>query len=256
MINLRALANRNLALGCALIFALGAVIYSLTTLLPVFYQTLMGYDATAAGFAVSPRGLGSIAASILAGILVSKLDPRLIVSSGFAILTFSTIWLSFLTLDISPATLFWPITLGGMGITMVFIPLSSVALGTVPQNEVGNASGLFNFLRNVGGSVGISAANTIAQRHLQTHRNDNAHWLSGASWIVQRQLHQLLLRMQLHAGPRKALLRAYSLTSTSLNHQAQLWAYVDDFRYIAILCAICIPSAFLLKRASKSGGAE
>jgi DHA2 family multidrug resistance protein len=255
MIDLRALSNRNLALGCVLIFLLGAVIYSLTAVLPVFYQTLMGYDATAAGLAVSPRGLGSIAASIFVGVLVAKLDPRKIVATGFAFLTFSTMWISFLTLDISPTTLFWPITLGGLGMSMVFIPLSKVALGTVSQTEVGNASGIFNFLRNVGGSVGISAANTIAQRHLQTHRSENAHWLSGSNWILQRQLHELMVRMEMHTGPRRALLRAFSITNDSLNHQAQLWAYVDDFRYIALLCAICIPSAFLLKRASKSGGA-
>jgi len=253
MINLRALANRNLALGCTLIFALGAVIYSLTTLLPVFYQTLMGYDATAAGLAVSPRGLGSIVASIVVGMLVAKMDPRLFVSGGFAILAFSTLWLSFVTLDISPTSLFWPITLGGLGITMVFIPLSNISLGTVPQNEVGNASGIFNFLRNIGGSVGISAANTIAQRHLQTHRNDNVHWLSGSSWAVQLALHKLLLRMQMHAGPRRSLLRSLSLINNDLNHQAQLWAYVDDFRYIALLCALCLPSAFLLKKAAKKG---
>jgi MFS transporter, DHA2 family, multidrug resistance protein len=255
LINLRALANRNLALGCAFIFVLGAAIYSLTTLLPVFYQTLMGYSATAAGLAVSPRGLGSIAASVFVGMLVAKTDSRLFVSAGFAVLTLSTMWLSFLTLDISPTSLFWPITLGGFGITMVFIPLSSVALGTVPKNEVGNASGIFNFLRNVGGSVGIAATNTIVQRHLQTHRNENAHWLSGSNWILQRQLHELMLRMQLHAGPRRALLRAISFINNDLNHQAQLWAYVDDFRYIALLCAVCIPFAFLLKKAAKKGAA-
>jgi len=253
MINLRAMANRNLALGCTFIFVLGAAIYSLTTLLPVFYQTLMGYNATAAGLAVSPRGLGSIAASVFVGMLVAKMDARMFVSAGFAVLTFSTMWLSFLTLNISPTSLFWPITLGGFGITMVFIPLSSVALGTVPKNEVGNASGIFNFLRNVGGSVGIAATNTIVQRHLQTHRNENAHWLSGSNWIVQRQLRELMLRMQLHAGPRRALPHALSFINSDLNHQAQLWAYVDSFRYIALLCAVCIPFAFLLKKASKKG---
>lgn len=255
MIDLRALSNRNLALGCTLIFALGAVIYSLTTVLPVFFQTLMGYDATAAGLAVSPRGLGSIAAALIVGVVVSKLDARIIVATGFTLLAISTIWMSFLTLDISPLSLFWPITLGGTGMSMVFIPLSKVALGTMPQNEVGNASGMFNFLRNVGGSVGISAANTIAQRHAQTHRSENIHWLSGANWIFQRQLHELMQRMQMHSGPRRSWLRAFSITNSALNHQAQLWAYVDDFRYIALLCAICVPAAFLLKKASQSSEA-
>jgi DHA2 family multidrug resistance protein len=251
LVNLRALGNRNLALGSTLVFVLGAAIYSLTTVLPVFYQTLMGYDATAAGLAVSPRGLGAVVASISVGVLLSKLDPRKIVATGFAVLALSSMWMSLLTLDISPTTLFWPITLSGLGMSMVFVPLSNVALGTIPKDQVGNASGIYNFLRNIGGSVGIAAANTIAQRHLQTHRNENAHWLSGASWILRRELNLLVTRMQMHAGPRRSLLRAYSLIQNGLDHQSQLWAYVDDFRYLALLCATCMPVAFFLKRAMK-----
>ncbi len=248
LVDLRALADRNLALGSLLIFMLGAALYSLTTILPVFYQTLLGYDATHAGLAVSPRGLGSVVAAIGVGALSTKVDPRKMVAIGFAVLAASSIWLGMLTLDISPTTLFWPITISGLGISMVFVPLSSVALGTIQKSKVGNASGIFNFLRNVGGSVGISAANTVAQRHLQTHRNDQAHWISGASWIVQKQIRLLDQQMQLHAGPRVSTLRALSLTQTGLNNQAQLYAYVDVFRYIALMCALCVPIAFLVKK--------
>jgi DHA2 family multidrug resistance protein len=256
LIDLRAFGNRNLAIGSALIFMLGAAIYSLTSVLPVFYQTLMGYQASSAGLAVSPRGLGSIVAAVLAGVLASRLDPRKIVAVGFGVLTFSTMWMSSLTLDIAPTTLFWPIVLGGLGMSLVFVPLSGVALGTIRKDQVGNASGIFNFLRNIGGSCGISAANTIAMRHLQTHRNENAHWLSGASWMLQRQLHLLTQRMQLHAGPRRAMLRAFSITQTTLDHQAQLWAYVDVFRYLALLCAVCVPAAFILRRPPKGAKGE
>ncbi|WP_263359881.1 DHA2 family efflux MFS transporter permease subunit [Acidicapsa ligni] len=248
LVNLRALTNRNLAIGCALVFALGGVLYGLTTVLPIFYQTLLGYSATASGFAVSPRGLGSIASSVAVGILVSKMDPRLIVAAGFAVLGGSGLWLSFLTLDISPTTLFWPTTISGLGLAMIFVPLSKVALGTLGKGETGNASGIFNFLRNIGGSVGISAANTIAQRHLQAHRNDNVHWYTGASWMLRRQLNTLTELMQKHAGPGRSTLRALSITNSTLNSQAQLWAYVDVLRYFALTCAICIPFAFLLKR--------
>lgn len=146
LVNLRALSNRNLAIGCSLVFALGGVLYGLTTVLPIFYQTLLNYDATASGFAVSPRGLGSIASSIGVGILVSKMDPRKIVAAGFAVLGASGLWLSFLTVDISPTTLFWPTTVSGFGLAMIFVPLSKVALGTLSRAETGNASGIFNFL--------------------------------------------------------------------------------------------------------------
>src|ERR1700761_2415700 len=248
IIDLRAFRNRNLAIGCVLVVVLGAAIYSLTTILPVFYQTLMGYDATSAGLAVSPRGLGSVVAAIGVGVLATKLDPRRIVAAGFTILAFSTMWLSFLTLDISPVTLFWPIVVGGLAISMVFVPLSNVALGTIPKEGVGNASGIFNFLRNIGGSWGISAANTIAQRHMQTHRNENVHWLSGSNWVMRKELSLLIAQMRLHAGPRQAMLRAYALIQKGLDNQAQLWAYVDDFRYLALLCMLCIPIAFFFKR--------
>ncbi len=248
LVELRAFSNRNLALGCALVVVLGAAIYSLTTILPVFYQTLMGYSASKAGLAVSPRGLGSVVAAILAGALSTKLDPRKTVAAGFTVLALSTLWMSFMTLQISPTTLFWPITFGGLGMSLVFVPLSNVALGTIQKAQLGNASGIFNFLRNVGGSFGISAANTIAQRHLQTHRNDNVHWLSGASWVFRRQIRLLTQQMQVHAGPRVSMLRAFALTQQALNNQAQLWAYVDDFRYLALLCALCIPISFFLKK--------
>ena len=248
LVNLRAFGNRNLAFGCLLVFALGAVLYGLTTILPVFYQTLLGYSATASGIAVSPRGLGSIVSSIAVGVLVSKMDPRWIVAGGFLCLGISGFWLGALTLDISPTTLFWPITVSGLGLAMIFVPLSKVALGTMNDKEIGNASGIFNFLRNVGGSIGISAANTIAQRHLQTHRNDTVHWLSGASWLLRKQLMLLMQRMSLHAGPHVSRLRAYSLTNTALNSQAQVYAYVDVLRYFGMLCLFCVPLAFLLKK--------
>jgi DHA2 family multidrug resistance protein len=255
LVDIRALGNRNLAIGCCLIFVLGAGIYSLTSVLPVFYQTLMGYDATSAGLAVSPRGLGSILAAIAVSVIASKLDSRKIVAIGFAVFTVAAMWTSFLTLQISPITLFWPIAVSGAAMSMTFVPLSNVSLGTIPQDKIGNASGIFNFLRNIGGSVGISAANTVAQRHLQTHRNDIIHWLSGANWIFRHQLQMLTMQMHLHAGPRVAMLRAFYLTQHELNNQAQLWAYVDDFRYLSLVCALCVPLAFLLKKASSESGA-
>lgn len=255
LVNLRALGNRNLALGCFLIFVLGAGIYSVTSILPVFYQTLMGYNAIRSGIAVSPRGLGSIVAAIGVSVLASRLDSRKIVAVGFGVFACAAFWTSNLTLQISPSSLFWPIVISGAAMSMTFVPLSNVSLSTMQQAQVGNASGLFNFLRNVGGSFGISAFNTIALRHLQTHRNDMVHWLSGSSWIMRRQIQLLTMQMHMHAGPKLAMLRAFYLTQRDLNNQAQLWAYVDDFRYLALACAICVPIAFLFKKSSSGGGA-
>jgi DHA2 family multidrug resistance protein len=255
LLNLRILANRNFGTGCILIFLFGAGVYSITTILPLFYQTLMGYDATAAGLAVAPRGVGSFVASIIAGRLVAKMDRRILIAAGFAILAAANLWTGTLTLDISPTSLLWPIVVTGFAFPFIFIPLSGLALGTLPPREIGNASGLFNLFRNIGGSIGISAASTISQRHLQTHRNELVHWLSGASLNLQARIAQFTELMRAHVGPAKAALRAYALVNAELNRQAQAYAYVDVFRYLALLCAACVPLAFLLKRCMHRGGA-
>ncbi len=255
LVSLNALRDRNLAWGSVLVFALGAVLYGLTTILPVFFQNLLGYSATASGFSVSPRGIGSFAAALIVGAAVSKMDARWIVAGGFAILGYSGLLLGNLTLDISPWTLFWPLTLSGVGLSMIFVPLTKIALGTISKAETGNASGIFNFLRNVGGSIGISVANTISQRHTQAHRYDLLHNFSGASYLLHRQLNGLTLRMAHHAGPRLSTQRALTLTSNALTAQASVFAYVDVLRYFGFLCIACAPLCFFLKKAQSSAGA-
>ena len=256
LLDLCVFTNRNFGRGCLLIFMFGVCVYSVTTILPLFYQSLLGYSATAAGLAVSPRGLGSIAGSLFAGRLVSKMDARWLLAAGFAILVAANFWNGTLTLGMSPTTLFWPIVVTGFAFPLVFVPLSGIALGTLPQEQIGNASGIYNLLRNLGGSIGIAVANTLTQRHLQTHRNEMVRSLSGASLALRQQLAHLTMLMRLHAGPEKANLRAAALIQRSLDNQAQLWAYVDVFRYLAILSLLCIPMAFILKKAHSKVAAE
>src|SRR5579875_3176233 len=255
LVTLKALTDRNLAWGSFLVFALGAVLYGLTTILPVFFQDLLGYSATRSGFSVSPRGIGSFAAALIVGAAVSRLDARWIVAGGFALLGYSGLLLGDLTLDISPWTLFWPLTLSGVGLSMIFVPLTKIALGTIPKAETGNASGIFNFLRNVGGSIGISVANTISQRHTQAHRYELLHNFSGSSWLFRRQLNGLTAAMARHAGPHVSTLRAFQLSSNSLTSQASAYAYVDVLRDFGFLCIACAPLCFFLKKAQSSGGA-
>ena len=248
LVNLRAFKNRNLAFGCFLVFTLGGVLYGLTTVLPVLYQTLLKYDATSSGLAVSPRGLGAMVSSIAVGVLVSKIDPRYLVAFGFAVLAFAGYWMSGVTLDVSQWSLFWPITLSGSAIAMIFVPLSSVALGTLGKKETGNASAIFNFLRNVGGSVGISISSAIVQRHTQTHRNEMVHSLTSANPNLREQLSGLTQAMSKYVGAPDALKRAWKITELSLNSQASLWGNVDCLRYFAMVSALCVPLAFLLKK--------
>ncbi len=249
LVDLRVFRHRNFALGCALIGLFGASIYGLVTLLPLFYQELLGYTALAAGWAVSPRGIGAILAMPVIGILTSKLDNRYLICAGFILFGFSSIWFGQATLGISQWSFIWPIVISGFGSGCIFVPLSTTTMAGLPNEEIGNASGLYNLLRNIGGSVGISVVNTIVARHEQLHRNELAHSINAGNPV----LHGQLQGIQEYLAARgfslsTALDKAYALVNGQLNRQARLWSYVDDFRYLALLCFGCIPVVFLLKK--------
>ncbi|HEV2400246.1 MAG TPA: DHA2 family efflux MFS transporter permease subunit [Candidatus Sulfotelmatobacter sp.] len=249
LVDLRVFRHRNFALGCLLIGLFGAAIYGLVTLLPLFYQELMGYTALAAGWAVSPRGVGAIIAMPMIGYLTAKIDNRWLIGFGFCLFAITSIWFGEVNLAIGQWTFLWAIILSGFGSGCVFVPLSTTAMAFLSNEEIGNASGLYNLLRNIGGSIGISVVNTIVARHEQLHRNELAASLAPGRMAVRSAVQgiQQYLGSQ-GAAPATATQQAYGLLDGALNVQSRLWSYVDDFRYMAIVCFACIPIVFALKK--------
>ena len=256
LVNLAIFRNRNFAVGCVLITLFGAAIYGLVTLLPLFYQELMGYTALTAGVAVSPRGLGAICAMPIIGILTARLDNRWLIGFGFSLFAICSLWFGEVNLAIGQWSFIWPIVLSGFGSGMVFVPLSTTTMGTLANEQIGNASGLYNLLRNVGGSVGISLVNTIVSRHEQLHRNELVHSLSPTNLLTQNRLAalQAVVAKTNAAGSDIAHRSAYALLDHTLSSQARLWSYVDDFRYMALVCFACVPLVVLFKRAKAKPG--
>ncbi len=260
LVNLRVFRNRNFAFGCLLIALFGAAIYGLVTLLPLFYQELLGYTALNAGIAVSPRGLGAIVAMPMIGLLTSRIDNRYLIGFGFFLFAVCSLWFAHVDLQISQWTLLWPIILSGFGSGCVFVPLSTTAMAELRNEEIGNASGLYNLLRNIGGSIGISVVNTIVARHEQVHRAEMVHWIDPTRPALQQQLHgiqSLLTQSNGPAGPALSAQsdRAIGIIDGLVNQQARLWSYVDDFRYLAFACFLCVPVVFMLKKAVAKRGA-
>jgi DHA2 family multidrug resistance protein len=254
LVDLKIFRNRNFAVGCLLIAMFGVVIYGIVTLLPLFFQTLLGYTALAAGWAVSPRGIGAIFAMPLVGLLTERLDNRWLIATGFAGVGACTLWLGNADTQIGEFSMFWAIILSGFFIGFVFVPLVTVAMGKLDKEQVGNAAGLYNLLRNVGGSIGISVVNTLLVRRAQVHQSEIVHSVSAGSPALQRALQSTTRLMEAHADPVTALNRARKLIELTMSQQAQLWAYVDDFRYLALLCFACIPIAFTLQRVRRRPG--
>ncbi len=257
LVNLRVFRERNFAIGCLLIAMFGAVIYGMVTLLPLFYQELLGYTALNSGIAVSPRGLGAIIAMPMIGVLTSRIDNRWLIASGFLIFAGCSLWFSEINLGISQWTLLWAVILSGFGSGCVFVPLSTTSMARLPNEQIGNASGLYNLLRNIGGSIGISMINTLLARHQQVHRADLVHNINPNNPLVQQQLSGIGGYLQTAPAPalRTSSERALGVLDQTLSQQASLLSYVDDFRYLALVCVICIPFVFLLKKAIARKGA-
>ena len=256
LVDLRVFKHRNFRIGCLLIAIFGGALYGLITLLPLFYQELLGYTAYAAGWAVSPRGIGAIIAMPIIGILTAKIDNRWLIAMGFAMFGISGLWFGEVNLAISQWSFLWAIIISGFGSGSVFVPLSATTVAGLPNEEIGNASGLYNLFRNVGGSIGISVVNTIVARHEQLHQTELVHSLAPSSHNFQQQATQLAAYLyQQGYGPVESVRKAYALIGVELSGQARLWSYVDDFRYLALACFACIPIVFLLKKTVGRKGA-
>jgi len=251
-VKLRVFLNRNFALGCVLIGLFGAVIYGMITMLPLFYQELLGYNALAAGMAVSPRGLGSLVAMPLIGLISSRIDNRYMLGFGFALFGFCGLWFARVDLQISQWSMLCPVILSGFGASLVFVPLASTSMAGLRNEEIGNAAGLFNLMRNIGGSIGISIVNTVVARHEQVHRVEMAGHINAASSTFQQMLGGATALTGRTGG---SPLQAYAIINGMLSQQARLRAYVDDFQYIAAVCFACIPIVFLLRKAIARKGA-
>ncbi len=255
LVDLAVFKNRNFTLGCVLIFLFGAVIYSAVTLLPLYYQSIMDYSAWWAGLVVSPRGLGSIIAMPLVGVLVAKLDTRILVSTGFAIFGACSLFWSMLTLQISPWSMLWPIVISGFSLGLVFVPLSVTTLGDLRPESIGNGSGLYNLMRNIGGSVGISVVETILARHQQLHQTELVRHLVPTLPNYQQTLAYFTNLFSQFADHVTARQQAIGQIGHMLSQQAQVWSYVDDFRYMAFACWACVPVVWIVKRVRRAGGA-
>jgi DHA2 family multidrug resistance protein len=252
IVNLRVFANRNFAVGTVLIASVGVVLYGTTALLPLFLQTLLGYPAVQSGMAVSPRGFGSIVSMLIVGRLIGKVDGRFLIMFGFAVLAYSTYMLSGVNLQIATSNVIWPNIISGFAMGFVFVPLTTMAMGTLSNEQMGNASGIYNLMRNTGGSIGIAMVTTLLARGAQVHQAAMVSHLTPYDPAFQQRMHQVAGALggggaSGGAGP-MATQQSYGAIYGTLVKQSMLMSYTDNFRLLAFLCILSIPTALLFKR--------
>jgi MFS transporter, DHA2 family, multidrug resistance protein len=256
IVNLRVFLNRNFAVGCALIASVGVVLYGSTALLPLFLQTLLGYPAVESGIAVSPRGIGSIISMVVVGRLIGKIDARILIVFGFSVLAYSTYMFVGINLYIAQSNIIYPMIISGFAMGFVFVPLTTMSMATLPQEQIGNASGIYNLMRNTGGSIGIAIMTTLLARNAQVHQAALTQHTTEYDPAFQAMFQQLKNSFMATMDPASAAQQAYATIYGMVVKQAAVLSYVDNFRLLAILCMLCIPASFLFKKVRNAKAIE
>jgi DHA2 family multidrug resistance protein len=226
-------------------------IYITIAILPLYYQEILGYTAFTAGLVVFPRGVGSFIGSPLIGFLGSRIDNRKLLCAGFLGFAVCAFIFGEVNLDIGPYTLLFPITLTGFALSFVFVPLATLSTRTISRNEMGNATGLFNMLRNIGGSIGIAMATTAIIRRAALHQTELGANLSPSSAVLQQKSAIIATYLGHRIGPANARPGSYGLIYGLMEQQAAQLAYVDVFRWTAVLALICAACAWLFTKPPK-----
>jgi DHA2 family multidrug resistance protein len=257
IVHLRVFRDRNFTTGAVMATVNTCVLYGVTAMLPLFLQILMGYPALQSGLAVSPRGFGSILSMLVVGRLADRVDGRLLVATGFTVLGTSALLLGRISLGMSMATVVWPNILNGFASGFIFVPLITMSMSRLPREEIGNAAGIYNLMRNLGGSIGIASIMTLLVRGTQAHRTILVAHLVPGNPVMGQWLSGLEAKL---AGPgglgsADAPSRALGLLDRLVQQQATYAAYVDNFRMLGWLALLCIPLVLFFRRGARKADA-
>lgn len=254
IVDLSVFANRNFAVGTGVMIAMGAVLYGTIALLPLFLQTLMNYPAVTSGMAVSPRGIGAVVSMLIVGRLIGRVPQRYLIMFGFAVLAFASYLFSDINLQISMGSVVWPGIIQGFALGFVFVPLTTVALGTLSNEQMGNASGVFNLMRNTGGSVGIALVTTMLARNAQVHQAMMVSHLTPYDQPFQERLRSAAGGFAMQRGAVTGGQQALAAVYGTLVREATVLSYIDVFRFLSFLCVLCIPAVLLFRHVKAKGG--
>ena len=257
VVNLRVFKIRSYAAGVFLMTILGFVLYGSIVILPLWLQTLLGYPATTAGFTMAPRGLGSMLGMPIIGTVLARYDPRKVLIAGFGLGALSTWQLAQLNLNVGYWNLFWPQFIQGFGLACIFVPLTVIAMAQVPREGMGNATSLFNLMRNLGGSMGIAVLVMLNDRSQQKYINImgghvNAFDPSSQHWF--KSLQGMFLGAG--SGPGLAGQRAYGVLFGVVQQQAAMRAFIDLFMLLTVIFLLMIPLVLFMKRPSGNADAK
>jgi DHA2 family multidrug resistance protein len=255
VVDLRVFKERTYSAGVFLMTTLGFVLYGSLVILPIFLQTILGYPALQAGVAMFPRGLGSFIAMPFVGAIMSRFDPRKLLVFGLTACSISLVMLGSLNLNVG----YWEIAsaqfLQGLSLGFLFVPLTTVTMDPIPNEKMGNATSIFNLMRNIGGSMGIALSTTIVARSEQAYTNFLGRNVTPYSLQTQTMFENLRnFFMASGADAVTASQRAYAALFGMVQRQAAMLSFNHTYLFLAILFVLVIPAILLMRRPKTRGG--
>jgi DHA2 family multidrug resistance protein len=254
IVDIRAFNNRNFGLGSLFSFVLGIGLYGLTYVYPLYLAQVRGYNALMIGETMFISGIAMFLAAPVAGALTNKVDPRALLSLGFVLFAVGTWEMHYLTKDWDFWELFWPQIFRGVGLMLAMIPITNIALGTLPPERVKNASGLFNLTRNLGGAVGLAIINTQLNDRIDLHLARLHEAVTWSRPAAMEMLNNLTQRFASYGSDAQAM--ALKQLSLIARKEGIVMGYADVFLMLTVLfVALAFLTVILSKPAPAAAGA-
>jgi len=255
VVNLRVFTNRTYSTGVFLMSLLGVGLYGTTVLIPLILQTLLGYPAIRAGLAMAPRGLGSFIAMPVVGMIMTKFDPRKMLMLGMVVCGITLFQISRLNLNAGFWDFCWPQFFMGLSLGLIFVPLTTISMGPIRKENMGNATSLFNLVRNLGGSIGISAVSTMQTRFQQRNINQLGAHVTPYNTSARNMMNSLQgMFVSRGSDIATAAHQARAAMFGLVERQASMLAYNSIFLILAGLFLLMLPFIFLMRRPQSRGG--
>ena len=237
--------DRNFLTSTIFGFFIGILLFSTMALLPPMLQGLLGYPVLTSGLVMMPRGIGSLVAMLVVGRLVGKIDTRLILAVGLTISAWSLWQMMHFDLSMDSRPVMISGVVQGLGMGLLFVPLSTLAFATIPASLRPEGSAFYNLVRSLGSSVGISLMQALLTQHVQTmHASLAAHVIPSDP----------VVRSGLAAMLNPALPAGAAALDAEINRQAMMVAYVDDYKIMFIITLICMPMLLFMRKPRAVGG--
>jgi DHA2 family multidrug resistance protein len=240
--DVRIFTDRNFGMSSLIIACMGLGMFGGLVLQPVLLEGLLGYPIVTTGVLMAPRGIATAITMIVVGRLVSHVDARYLVLSGLAFGAVGSYGMTYYSLDVTQMNIIWPAFLQGIGLGLVFVPLSTVAYATLDRHRMAEAAGLFSLVRTVGSAIGISIVTTLLAHQSQILWNELGAYVS--------QYHDALVdyMRRLHLQPTDP--RGLAVVAREVGRQAQMGAMLDVFKLITLSYLFMVPLVFLLKKST------